>query len=82
MSHRPDYDSPWKDILERFFTEFTEFFFLMFILALTGTGITLFWIKSFSSLSGIRRWVDGLGEKFQSLCCCRDGPPEDAGDPS
>ena len=27
MSNRSDYDSPWKDILERFFTEFTEFFF-------------------------------------------------------
>jgi hypothetical protein len=27
MSDQPDYDSPWKDILERFFYEFVGFFF-------------------------------------------------------
>jgi hypothetical protein len=27
MSDQPDYDSPWKDILERFFFDFVEFFF-------------------------------------------------------
>jgi hypothetical protein len=27
MSDDPDYDSPWKDILERFFFDFVEFFF-------------------------------------------------------
>ncbi len=23
----PDYDSPWKDVLERYFEQFIEFFF-------------------------------------------------------
>ncbi len=27
MSDQPDYDSPWKDILERFFFDFVRFFF-------------------------------------------------------
>ena len=27
MSDQPDYDSPWKDILERFFIDFVRFFF-------------------------------------------------------
>ncbi|SLM29938.1 conserved hypothetical protein [Desulfamplus magnetovallimortis] len=27
MPDYPDYDSPWKDIIERFFSQFTQFFF-------------------------------------------------------
>ena len=27
MTDQPDYDSPWKDILERFFIDFVGFFF-------------------------------------------------------
>ena len=27
MGHRPDYDSPWKGMLERYFRDFTALFF-------------------------------------------------------
>ena len=60
MSDQPDYDSPWKDILERFFFDFVGFFFQMFTPVLTGTENTPFWTRNFNNLSGIRRWDAGL----------------------
>ena len=35
MSDQLDYDSPWKDILERFFFDFVGFFFFHY----SGLGV-------------------------------------------
>ncbi len=33
MAKRADYDSPWKDLVEKYFQQFMEFFFPVFSLS-------------------------------------------------
>ena len=60
MSDLPDYDSPWKDILERFFFDFVGFFFPDVHAGIDWDREYTFWTRNFNSLSGIRRWDAGL----------------------
>ena len=50
MPDDPDYDSPWKDILERFSLNLQAFSSPLFIRALTGIGNSTFLDKEFQQL--------------------------------
>jgi hypothetical protein len=45
---KSDFDSPWKEIMDRYFKDFTAFFFPVHSGKLNRQGDMRFWIKNYS----------------------------------
>ena len=68
MSDQPDYDSPWKDTLERFFFDFVGFFFPDVHAGIDwDTDICLRGGKKNEIYQECRR--DGYGKRWNSFAC-------------
>ncbi|MBF0258707.1 MAG: hypothetical protein HQK62_07705 [Desulfamplus sp.] len=67
MPDKPDYDSPWKDILERFFIDFLSFFFPDVHAGIDWENEYTFLDKEFQQLVRDSEMGRRLADKFSQI---------------